>query len=1424
MTDNRIALHNGSKICNGGKSILVKEEIGRGANCIVYDAVCTDGIGVEHSVRIKECYPSYLLLGRTEEGTITACEKEAEKYQKAKETFVQGYRKNVALKGTLGIVNSTVDVSDIFEKNNTIYIVMTMDEGVDYRRYRDSSLKELLKHMKSLSELILKYHERGYLHLDIKPENVFVLPETAEHILLFDYDSVTTLEELQTAGRFKLSFSEGFSAPEQIQGKINKIGKHTDIYSIGAMLFFKLFNRKPVLEDSKVSAEYDFEHMLYSDEKYQPKLYRRLKDFFKKTLSVAAVIRWQEMQSVIDMLDELISLSDLEEISLLDSFQYNSAYFFGRNEEMENIRDILTGHQSVFLSGIGGIGKTELARQYANKYRNQYDTIVFCVFEKNIQSLVCDEIEINHINREESEPEDAYFKRKIEVLKQVVTSNDLIIIDNFDVESDDKLELLFSCPCKFIITTRTDFRDYNYNQITVDKIDNLNDILSLFYAYNDTFYSEDENEAVKKLVDYVDYHTMTVELIAKYLRNSEESPVGLYERFLEKEGTANTDEIGIKQRKDRKLRSESVNSHLSILFNVSGFEEIEKEIISSLSLFAGIRIKKSKFSTLCAMADIESKLEHLIRNGWIEYNEFTEKISLHQVIQDLIYKNLRPVAETCPNILKGMSEYFSADTANASEREIRSKVFDVFMDRLSGNNIPYVRLCLKYGKNNKLDQAEKICLDHGDSEAFDLLQRIYREKIRIAGECNDIFESELDMEEYLIQRFAVMEEMFDKVLLYCKKSSENPDYIVKEYIEAGCDMDSVLGSNAVFYSEEPVPAMDKIYRKIISIFDSATEFIPLTSYSADEKIQLYQKIQEFYANEYSVLSLYRSKYFLDIEKGYKYQQLMDQLREDMSGDLTAIDGEIDRGTIPLWQPNMALAEEYEKKGKYEEAIEYYKKACDEGEEIYAVAMNIIADIYLRNGRPDMAAASLEKVLEDDKKDEKNPKAFFHYSGDVCFNLIKVFLQLKDYEKAKIYAKEMIHYKKADTIKEDNADSVTYVLAAYFFLYILEDKPNEKERLWKECVKYYEMLKEGEIKEYLYDFIVEYLERETKSYDMILKILKRISEWKGISIRKKIIQRSIEKYHGEESFHRYHIIFLLKLAECSNESPYEHIKEGIENCNEAIEYYAKYGIEDEYILSMINNTKTKIMSQDEDYKFEEIQEIRKRCNYRLLAEHKIINNNCGEEEQIDIWKDAADQYGDIDNYEMEIVCLNKALEVGIPMERHKTGIVLSNITYTDIMANLIRAYIKLKAFESANAAINKLYVKTIDYMKTDECSYGTWERVWKIRQIAEFFVEISRNADAVRMYLTAMYVVIKKELKEDILTEGGATETRIIHLCEAINELLEALDPDIVDLVIDLKDALIICRDNGFEGYEAYDAIITKITDRYQHQEIEFKRQ
>ena len=345
----------------------------------------------------------------------------------------------------------------------------------------------------------------------------------------------------------ELSYSDGYSAPEQVQGQIAMMGCHTDIYAIGAVLFSKIFNRYPEMADCRISSTYYFDNMNFATEKYRPKLYRKLSYFFHKTLSISVKNRWSDMNKVIEELEQIITLANVDEYYLIDNFRYNSANFVGRNEELTEIHDALNENQVLFLSGIGGIGKTELAKRYAEEYHDFYDTIEFAFFEQTLEHTVCQEFVINKMCIDDEESETDYFKRILGVLKETATEKDLIIVDNFDVDVDENLEILLQCPCKFIFTSRKDFRDYNYRQLNIGRIDNLSELLSLYSSYNEHIYDMEEEAYIEKLIEYVDGHTMTVELISKYLRDTEILPSKLFSLFLEKAGVTNTNETLVRQ-------------------------------------------------------------------------------------------------------------------------------------------------------------------------------------------------------------------------------------------------------------------------------------------------------------------------------------------------------------------------------------------------------------------------------------------------------------------------------------------------------------------------------------------------------------------------------------------------------------------------------------------------------------------------------------------------------------------------------------------------------------------------------------------------------------------------------------------------------------------------------------------------------------
>lgn len=118
---------------------------------------------------------------------------------------------------------------------------------------------------------------------------------------------------------------------------------------------------------------------------------------------------------------------------------------------------------------------------------------------------------------------------------------------------------------------------------------------SLFGYYNDTEYTEDQWDTLYRLFGFVDFHTMMIALLAKYLRITQESPYELYRKMRKAEGLTELDDTHIKQRKDRQLRPQSVERHLLTLFDLSGFTESEKTLLRSLSLLGELAIDQDAF-------------------------------------------------------------------------------------------------------------------------------------------------------------------------------------------------------------------------------------------------------------------------------------------------------------------------------------------------------------------------------------------------------------------------------------------------------------------------------------------------------------------------------------------------------------------------------------------------------------------------------------------------------------------------------------------------------------------------------------------------------------------------------------------------------------------------------------------------------------
>lgn len=239
---------------------VIGQVIGQGGFGITYRAY---DIKREQIIAIKEYYPSSLAARLDDRLTVAATSEEnGEIFRNGIEKFYDEARLVSRFNGNPNIVS----VYEFFYENNTAYFAMEFLEGITLKSYVGEkgvlSPSQALYIFYEVSNALMIAHSANILHRDISPDNIMLCRDGGVKLIDFGAARQVLADNPKS---MSVILKEGFAPLEQYQ-KRGKQGPWTDIYSLGATVYYSL--TKDFLDDpmTRLEDDSDFELNKYEIE------------------------------------------------------------------------------------------------------------------------------------------------------------------------------------------------------------------------------------------------------------------------------------------------------------------------------------------------------------------------------------------------------------------------------------------------------------------------------------------------------------------------------------------------------------------------------------------------------------------------------------------------------------------------------------------------------------------------------------------------------------------------------------------------------------------------------------------------------------------------------------------------------------------------------------------------------------------------------------------------------------------------------------------------------------------------------------------------------------------------------------------------------------------------------------------------------
>lgn len=447
------------------------------------------------------------------------------------------------------------------------------------------SLAETRHLMTQVLDALSCAHANNVAHRDLKPSNIMITETDGQAIAkVLDFGMAAVADELRRAAVDRnrdatVSATPSYCSPEQLRGESVL---HSDLYSWG-LIFLECLSGQPVFVGSirDVLEQQLAPEPIYVPTWLPPHERRLLLDVIEKDANRRNISAQEVLSRLLEETPDSTRIAVREQLpqSVFWRVPARNPTFTGRTKLLEDMDQMIGGKGNLAvtaLHGLGGVGKSQLAVEYAHRIRDQYRVIAWLRAE-NLETLVADfaDLVVALDLVERSEPEQ---NLRFDAVRRWLESNSgwLLIFDNAPNQESVREIVPHNPDGRIVFTSRSRLWRGLAQTLEVDPLLPDDAVEFLLCRIGDT-----DKRAARQLADELGYLPLALEEAAAYVDESGRSVQAYIELFREHQQTL------LQLASPPSDHPMTVQSTLSIGLTAAAFESgIASDLVNILAFLA----------------------------------------------------------------------------------------------------------------------------------------------------------------------------------------------------------------------------------------------------------------------------------------------------------------------------------------------------------------------------------------------------------------------------------------------------------------------------------------------------------------------------------------------------------------------------------------------------------------------------------------------------------------------------------------------------------------------------------------------------------------------------------------------------------------------------------------------------------------------